>query len=86
MPLPQAPSAPVPSNVTLSRLNLVERGNVDRLDVVLKARDQLLEHIDRDLVVLNDARDLELLDAKGDGLELGCIAAAKRESEPNGQR
>merc|ERR1712044_142854 len=50
-------------------LDFVEGDNIHGLDVVLKAGDLLLEIVHQDLVVLDDARDLELLDAVTDSDE-----------------
>ena len=44
-------------------LDFVEGDNVHGLDVVLKAGNLLLEIVHHDLVVLDDAGNLELLDA-----------------------
>jgi hypothetical protein len=44
--------------------------NIGRLHVVLILLDLLLELVDRDLVVLNDHVDLELLDTETNGNEL----------------
>jgi len=55
-----------------TRLKLLHGSDVGALDVVLEALDLLLELVERDLVVLNDQVDLELLDAETDGNELGA--------------
>lgn len=47
-------------------LDLVESSNVDRLDDILEGLNLLLEQIDGHLLVLNDAHDLQLLDAIAD--------------------
>lgn len=53
------------------RLKLLHGNNVGRLNVVLELGDLLLEIIKRDLLVLDDKVDLELLDTEADGDELG---------------
>lgn len=55
----------------MSTLQLLHGNNVGGLNVVLELFDLLLELVERDLVVLNDQVDLELLDAEADGNELG---------------
>ena len=74
---PSPPPPPIYSVYRISilsyaspRLDLVPRGNVHRLDVVLELHDDVLDVIRRELVVLDDDHHLELLDAEGDGLEL----------------
>lgn len=66
-----------PSFVTLSRrrssrvvgrrLQLLHGGHVGGLDVVLVRLDLLLQLVQRDLVVLDDQVDLQLVHARGDG-------------------
>lgn len=45
--------------------------NIGALDIVLELGDLLLELVKRDLLVLDDESDLELLDTVADGDELG---------------
>ena len=68
------------------RLDLVERGDVDALDVLLEARDGLLQEVRAHLVVLHHAAahvsagnlhakclpDLQLLDAVANRHQLRC--------------
>lgn len=54
----------------MHRLELLHGGNVDRLNVVLVLLDLLSELVHRDLGVLNNAVDLELLDTVTDSNEL----------------
>ncbi|KAG7151547.1 hypothetical protein HYQ46_012670 [Verticillium longisporum] len=50
---------------------LLHGSNIGGLDVVLETLNLLLEVGQRDLLVLDDEVDLELLDAETDGNELG---------------
>jgi hypothetical protein len=52
---------------TTSRLQLLHGGDIGGLDVVLIRLNLLLQLIERDLLVLNDQVDLELLDTVTDG-------------------
>ena len=52
-------------------LELLHGNDIGRLDVVLELGDLLLELVERDLLVLDDQVDLQLLDAEADGDELG---------------
>ena len=52
-------------------LKLLHGSDVGGLDVVLELLDLLAESIQRDLLVLDDKVDLELLDAETDGDKLG---------------
>jgi len=56
---------------TGSCLQLLHSDNVGGLDVVLELFDLLLELVQRDLVVLDDQVDLELLDTETDSDQLG---------------
>ncbi|GMT21113.1 hypothetical protein PFISCL1PPCAC_12410, partial [Pristionchus fissidentatus] len=53
-----------------NNLDLVESNNIDRLNEVLAGGDSLLESVGRDLIVLNNAADLELLDSESDREDL----------------
>merc|ERR1711976_386938 len=50
-----------------ARLDFVESGNINGLDIVLKSGDLLLQEIRADLVVLDNATDLEFLDTISNG-------------------
>lgn len=52
-------------------LQLLHGDNVRRLDVVLDVLDLLLQLVERDLLILNDQVDLELLDTETNSNELG---------------
>ena len=52
-------------------LELLHGNDVDGLDVVLKLADLLAELVGRDLVVLDNQVDLQLLDAEADSDQLG---------------
>lgn len=65
------PTASGPTAHEMSYLQLLHSGNVGRLDVVLVLGNLLLELVERDLVVLDDQVDLELLDTETNGDELG---------------
>lgn len=54
-----------------SDLDLVERGNVHTLDVILDLFDLLLQLIDGDLVILDDARQLQFVDSVRERDQLG---------------
>jgi hypothetical protein len=53
------------------RLQLLHSNNVGGLDVVLEFLNLLLQLVQRDLVVLNDQVDLELLDTETNSNQLG---------------
>lgn len=53
-----------------TRLDLVEGGDVDGLDEILVLLDLLLQLINGNLVVFNDATDLKLVDSIGERDEL----------------
>lgn len=50
--------------------DFVKGGDIDRLDEVLEFGDSLLEEVGADLVVLDDAADLQLLDTVGEWHQL----------------
>lgn len=52
-----------------SSLNLVESGDVDRLDVVLELFNLLRQLLNADFVVLDHAHDRQLLDVESDGCQ-----------------
>lgn len=66
------PNLPIINIIILDfRLQLLHGNNVGGLDVVLELLDLLLELVKRNLVVLNNQVDLELLDTETDGNKLG---------------